>query len=34
MDYYQEKLELNYKKPHIVYESAPDNADEIFKKKH
>ena len=28
----RKKLGLNYRKPYIVYESAPDNADEIFKK--
>ena len=29
----RKKLGLNYRKPYIVYESSPDNADEIFKKK-
>ena len=28
----RKKLGLNYRKPYIVYESAPDNANEIFKK--
>ena len=28
----RKKLGLNYRKPFIVYDSAPDNADEIFKK--
>ena len=26
------KLGLNYRKPYLVYNKAPDNADEIFKK--
>ena len=29
----RKKLGLNYRKPYLVYEKAPDNADEIFKKK-
>ena len=28
----RKKLGLNYRKPYLVYEKAPDNADEIFKK--
>ena len=27
------KLGLNYRKPYLVYENAPENAEEIFKKK-
>ena len=30
----RKKLGLNYRKPYLVYDKAPDNADEIFKKKH
>ena len=30
----RKKLGLNYRKPYLVYEKAPDNANEIFKKKH
>ena len=28
------KLGLNYRKPYLVYNKAPDNADEKLKKKH
>lgn len=30
----RKKLRLNYRKPYLVYDKAPENADEIFKKKH
>ena len=29
----RKKLGLNYRKPYLVYDKAPENADEIFKKK-
>ena len=28
----RKKLRLNYRKPYLVYDKAPENADEIFKK--
>lgn len=30
----RKKLGLNYRKPYLVYNDAPENADELFKKNH